>query len=66
MILIETYDDQGRKHALGSGFVVSSDGTAITNYHVIRGASRATVQFSDGTVGSVEGVAAYDKVVTWE
>ena len=60
MILIETYDDEGRKRSLGSGFVVSPDGTAITNYHVIRGASRATVKLSDGTVGSVDSVAAYD------
>ncbi len=61
MALIETYDDEGRKRELGSGFVVSSDGTAITNYHVIRGAYRATVKFSDGTVGSVDGVDAYDQ-----
>lgn len=60
MILIETYDDQGRKRGLGSGFVVASDGTTITNYHVIRGASRATVKFADGTVGSIEGVESYD------
>jgi Trypsin-like peptidase domain len=61
MILLETYDDEGRKRGLGSGFVVSSDGTAITNYHVVRGAYRATVKFSDGTVGSVSGVASYDQ-----
>lgn len=59
MILIETYDDEGRKRGLGSGFVVAPDGTAITNYHVIRGASRATVKFADGTVGSVSGVESY-------
>jgi hypothetical protein len=35
MILIEIYDDEGRKCELGSGFVVSWDGTAITNYHII-------------------------------
>jgi S1-C subfamily serine protease len=61
MILIEIYDDQGRKRAFGSGFVVASDGTTITNYHVIRGASRATVKFADGTVGSIEGVESYDQ-----
>jgi len=61
IFLIETYDDEGRKRGTGSGFVVSLDGTAITNYHVIRGASRAAVRFSDGTVGSVDGVASYDK-----
>ena len=61
MILIETYDDEGHKRGLGSGFIVASDGTAITNYHVIRGASRATVKFADGTVGSIEGVESYDQ-----
>ena len=61
MILIETYDDEGRKRTQGSGFIVASDGTSITNYHVIRGASRATVKFADGTVGSVEGAEAYDQ-----
>jgi S1-C subfamily serine protease len=60
IFLIETYDDEGRKRGTGSGFAVSSDGTAITNYHVIRGASRATVKFGDGTVGSVDGVGSYD------
>jgi len=61
MALIETYDDKGRKRGMGSGFVVSSDGTAITNYHVIRGAYRATVKFGDGTAGLVNGVSAYDQ-----
>lgn len=61
MILLETYDDEGRKRGLGSGFAVASDGTSVTNYHVIRGASRATVKFSNGTIGSVAGVEAYDQ-----
>lgn len=61
IFLIETFDDEGRKRGTGSGFAVSSDGSAITNYHVIRGASRATVKFGDGTVGSVDGVGSYDK-----
>lgn len=58
--LIETFDDEGHKREQGSGFVVSSDGTAITNYHVIRGASRATAKFSDGTLSDVSGVVSYD------
>ena len=35
--------------ALGSGFVWSSDGIIVTNNHVIEGASRITVVFSDRT-----------------
>jgi len=35
--------------SLGSGFVWSSDGIIVTNNHVIEGASRITVMFSDGT-----------------
>jgi hypothetical protein len=58
--LITVFDDAGQQRGLGSGFVVSSDGTAITNYHVIRGATRATARFSDGTESDVSGVLAYD------
>jgi S1-C subfamily serine protease len=60
VVLIEVYDQEGHKRGLGSGFVVSSDGSAITNYHVIRGAYRATAKFSDGTFAPVSGIVAYD------
>jgi len=35
--------------SLGSGFVWSSDGIIVTNNHVVEGASRVGVIFSDGT-----------------
>ncbi|CAN7283368.1 DegQ family serine endoprotease [Mesorhizobium caraganae] len=35
--------------ALGSGFIISSDGTIVTNNHVIDGASDITVTLDDGT-----------------
>jgi len=35
--------------ALGSGFIWSSDGYIVTNNHVISGASKIEVKFSDGT-----------------
>jgi hypothetical protein len=60
MTLIETFDDEGHKRGQGSGFVVSNDGTALTNYHVIRGAARATAKFGDGTWSEVNGVVAFD------
>jgi serine protease Do len=35
--------------SLGSGFVWSKEGIIVTNNHVVEGASRITVNFSDGT-----------------
>ncbi|MGH9736782.1 MAG: trypsin-like peptidase domain-containing protein [Candidatus Acidiferrales bacterium] len=60
MALILCYDSDGHERGLGSGFVVSPDGTAITNYHVIRGAFQATGKFDDGTMSDVAGVLGYD------
>lgn len=37
------------KAAAGSGFVISSDGYIVTNYHVIDGAQSIKVAFVDGT-----------------
>ncbi|MEO1029245.1 MAG: Do family serine endopeptidase [Pseudomonadota bacterium] len=39
-----------REGALGSGFVISSDGLVVTNYHVIENADDIDVNFSDGRV----------------
>ncbi|MEO9968769.1 MAG: trypsin-like peptidase domain-containing protein, partial [Hyphomonadaceae bacterium] len=43
-------DDEGfrRQGALGSGFVISSDGLIVTNNHVIEGADEIEAVFSDG------------------
>jgi serine protease Do len=37
-----------RESGLGSGVIMSADGTILTNNHVIEGASRIRVQFHDG------------------
>jgi len=44
------FGDRGgrsRQKSLGSGFIYSSDGYIITNYHVISGADNITVRLSD-------------------
>ena len=37
----------GTTQALGSGFVIDKAGHIVTNYHVVRGADRVTVSFSN-------------------
>ncbi len=39
----------GGQSAQGSGFVYDKDGHVITNQHVVAGASRITIRFSDGS-----------------
>lgn len=60
VVLVQVFDNEGHQRGLGSGFVASNDGSVITNYHVIRGAYRATAKFGDGTFAPVLGVVAYD------
>jgi len=38
-----------RESALGSGVIINTDGTILTNNHVIDGATRIQVQLNDGT-----------------
>src|SRR5919199_632883 len=42
----------GRSTALGSGFVYDNQGHIVTNYHVVSGARRADVTFTDGNTYS--------------
>ena len=59
---IVTYDKQGVEFALGTGFVISSDGKIVTNYHVIEGAYSATICI-DGTTYNIVSVLAYDATI---
>ena len=42
-------DEEGEVNSLGSGFVVSPDGTIVTNNHVIEDADQIEVIFQDGS-----------------
>jgi len=61
VVSIVAYDPKGEKIGLGSGYVVKSNGTILTNYHVVRGAYQAKVHTRDGDVYRVDGVLAYDR-----
>lgn len=56
---IITYNKSGAKLALGTGFVLSSDGKIVTNYHVIDGAYSADITI-DGKKYQILSVLAYN------
>jgi S1-C subfamily serine protease len=56
-------DAKGDERSSGSGFVISSSGRLVTNYHVIDGAERVIAVFPNKHEVDVHGVWAYDKDV---
>ncbi len=61
VVVILTYDKEGKALGQGSGFFISQDGDVITNRHVIQGAKRAEVKTSSGKVYSVKKVVSEDE-----
>ena len=59
---IERYDSEGNLLGVGSGFFITRDGLALTNYHVIDGAASAFIITADGIVYEVNGVCGYNTV----
>lgn len=60
VVKLESYDGQGQRLGLGSGFVVNSNGLIITNYHVIRDAYQMRVTCASGDIYNVDGVVDFD------
>ena len=56
---ITAYDPDGTERSFGTGFVLSSDGKIITNYHVIKGACSADITINNVKYPIVS-VLAYD------
>ena len=60
---INTYRLNGIHFSTGSGFFISEDGKAVTNYHVIENARKIEVTLSDGTVYEVKEIVSYSKAL---
>jgi hypothetical protein len=58
---VELYNENNEETGSASGFFISSSGIAVTNYHVIFGASSAKITTSDGKKYEVSGVYDYSK-----
>ncbi|MBR2466071.1 MAG: trypsin-like peptidase domain-containing protein [Clostridia bacterium] len=57
---IVTYDKSGAELGLATGFVISSDGKIVTNYHVIEGAYSADITINNKKY-KITTVLAYDE-----
>jgi Trypsin-like peptidase domain len=60
IVLVVASDCPDSKVVQGSGFIVNSDGTVVTNFHVIDGCSSAIVKFTDGAFYQIAGILAAD------
>ncbi len=60
VMLLVVSDANGKEIATGTGFVVSSDGKLITNFHVIEKAANAVAKAENGGLFPVEGILATD------
>lgn len=61
VFLIKTFDSQHKELSIGTGFFVDSLGTGITNYHVLEGASAATITLQDGSEFPIQYINGQDE-----
>ncbi len=60
VVVIVTYDKEGKAVTQGSGFIVREDGAIVTNYHVISKATEIATKIGDKIL-KVEGLLYIDK-----
>jgi len=61
VVSIVMSDKAGRPVSQGSGFLVSTDGLIVTNYHVISEGSSAVAKLPNGALYVVDGVLTFDR-----
>jgi hypothetical protein len=58
---ITTYDAGGTELGVGTGFFISSTGNALTNYHVLQGASKAKIKTFDNKTYIIDNVIGWSE-----
>lgn len=59
--IIYTYDEFGSPYGSGSGFFIDANGTGITNYHVLNGATKAYIRTSDEAEYEIDSIIGSDE-----
>jgi tetratricopeptide (TPR) repeat protein len=60
IVVILTYNREGKILGQGSGFFINKEGDVITNYHVLQEANRAVIRTTDGRDYPIKKVLAED------
>ena len=61
VFFVEVFDDEGETLRTGSGFFISESGLAVTNYHVVVGATAAQITTDDGETFDIAGIHSYNR-----
>lgn len=61
IVLFTVRDAKGEELGLGTGFIVSPNGLAVTNHHVVAGGSQITAGLSNGSTVDVRGIVTTDE-----
>lgn len=60
-VTIYTFDEYGSPSGEGSGFFIDNNGTCLTNYHVLDGATKAILKTSEGLEFEIDSVLISNK-----
>ena len=60
IITIYAQDDERNVFASGSGFIISSNGIAVTNFHVLQGATYGKIKCTNGEEYAIESIVDYN------
>lgn len=62
VVTVLSYDKNGKLSSQGSGFIVKSNGLVVSNYHVVKNASRVQIEMENNDTYWIKGIVSFDKL----